>query len=450
MVLMAGALLSAGACLGQDAGPVLREDPQPDTRRQEPGDTGQAAEELNEPVAEGPAGIGLKDSERDRSLGEQTLLDDVLLSPENPWGFSLSAFGSYTTDMARSSQRQPSGIAAFLPRTFFNFGKRKSRLHFDLGSGYRFYLRNSESSWDYYGNAQYSYRWSEDTSLEISNQFTSSFNDSWSFVSLSSPLHRDLDSSNEVLFNRQRINRNAVRASLRHSLNRKTHLSAFSGYRMYRYTQNSLRASDAIDVGGGASYEVRRWLHISTSASTYFNLTGNDSPNAKIYHIQAGGLEFYLTNSWRVWASAGLDVSDYERHTEMGENVDAGLSYTSQKLALNLSYQRSFTSGIGIARLLQSQVSAASLGYRITPWMSARVESYYYRSSEPSRGGTLETLSGGGGLEFGLRPDLVVTTNAYYQNQRTNNFSVDGLRLRRLSAHVGIQYVWPARRQAGR
>jgi hypothetical protein len=91
-------------------------------------------------------------------------------------------------------------------------------------------------------------------------------------------------------------------------------------------------------------------------------------------------------------------------------------------------------------------VASANYGHRINNWLNANLQSYYYRSSETVSNGWLETLSGGGGLEFALRRDLVLTMNAFYQNQRARRFSVEGLGLSRLTGYLGLQYVWPARK----
>ncbi len=115
---------------------------------------------------------------------------------------------------------------------------------------------------------------------------------------------------------------------------------------------------------------------------------------------------------------------------------------------ISLTYQRGFTSAIGISRLMQSDILSAEVGHRISSRVSAILQSYYYRSSDQYYGGVLKTLSGGGGFEFALRHDLFVTINGYYQNQRTQDFSIEGLRLSRLTAFLGLQYVWPQRKRS--
>lgn len=383
-----------------------------------------------------------------RTLGGQTFVDDVFSRPQNRWGFALSAYQAYTNDISAENQPQrSSGITALMPRFFFNIGKRSSQFHIDLGAGYRRYNQRRESNaWDYQGSSLYSLQLSKRASFTIADQFTSSFNDAWSFLSLSSPLDYDPLSSNEVLFNRQRISRNSIRATLIDQITSKAGFQIFGGHRLYQYQKNTLNNSQALEFGGSFNYQIVKWLHVASSATAYINLVEGAQSDARIYHVQFGGLDFRLANAWKVWAGGGIDISDFEDENRTLEHVNAGIEYTRKKASLSLTYQRGFTSALGISRLLMSDVVSANFGYRITNWLNASLQSYYYNSSEAGRGGHLKTLSGGGGLEFGLRRDLIVTTNVFYQNQRTSSFSVEGLGLNRLTGYIGLQYIWPARR----
>jgi hypothetical protein len=137
-----------------------------------------------------PIPVPIRADDETRSLGAQTFVDDVFQNTQNRWGFSLIAYQAYSTDVSEDAQSNASsGITVFMPRTFFNFGKRKSKFHVDLGTGYRYYSRQKNlNSWDYYGDAQHFYRFSRRTSIQLSNQFTSSYNDAYSFVSLYDPI----------------------------------------------------------------------------------------------------------------------------------------------------------------------------------------------------------------------------------------------------------------------
>jgi len=403
----------------------------------------------SEPNGEMAIPVPIAPLNENESLGGRAFVEDVFRNSRNRWGFSLSAYQAYTSDIASDDQpKQSSGITAFRPSIFFNFGKRKSKFHLDLGAGYRHYnKRRQPNVWDYHGGFDYSLLISKRTSFRVADQFNSSFNDAWSFLSLSSPLNYDLLSSNEVLFNRQRINRNSIRAEIAQQLTTKARLGIFGGHRWYDYRKNTLNNSSAIEFGGSFDYQLKKWLYIASSATVYVNLAEAGFSDARIYHVQFGGLDFRLTDSWRIWAGGGIDVSDYESENRIAEHVSAGIEYTTVNTTFNVTYQRGFTSAIGISRLLLSDVASASFGRRMNNWISARLESYYYKSSEAGLGGSLKTFSSGGALEFSLSRNLVLTMNAYYQNQQTRNFSVQGLGLNRLTGYLGLQYIWPARKR---
>ncbi len=428
-------LCIAGICAAQEPAPENQEGENPPPDQSQP--------ELLEPIPV-PISVG----EEGGYSGGQSFVDDVFQNARNHWGFALSAYQAYTSDLAVAGhQRQGSGITAVTPRIFFNAGKRKSKLHIDLGTGYRFYDNHRDlNTLDYYGDAQYGLQLSRRTSFQLADQFTSSFNDAWSFISLYSPLHYNLYSSNEVVFNRQRINRNALTAELNHQATRKLRLEAFGEYRSYRYPQSNLRDSDTFEVGGGLNYQAAKWFYLTSSFSTYFNLYGAYNSNARIYRLQAGGLDFRLTHSWRIWASGGVDVADYEKSTRATEDVAAGIGYTAENASFSITYQRGFTTTIGIARLLQSDIFGADFRYRLTRRLNAKLQSYYYRSSERYYTGLLETFSGGGGFEYALSRSLLLTLNSFYQNQRSHDFSVEGLGIRRINVYLGLQYLWPALR----
>jgi hypothetical protein len=401
----------------------------------------------NPEAMQNPIPVPIRTGGEAKSLGDQSIVDDVFQNPQNRWGFSLSGYLAYSNDVSvLQSEREDAGILAILPRVFVNIGKRRSRLHLDAGAGYRSYHRHSElNNWDYYGSAQYSYQLSKHTTFQIADQFTSSYNDAWSFLSQYSPLSYDPTSSNEVLFNRQRINRNSIRAELNHQAGRRISMGVFGGYRLFRYPQRTLSDSDIAEAGARIYFQLADWFYLSGNFSTHADFFGGDYPRVQIYRLQAAGVDFHLSNSWRLWANGGIDILDYEGYNQIQESISAGLGYTSLNAAFSVMYQRGFTSAVGLSRLLMTDFVGVGLGYRVTPRINARLEGYYYRNTEPNNG-VLETFSVGGGPEFALCDYLVLIAKSYYQNQQAHNFSVEGLGLNRFTAYLGLQFVVPARK----
>jgi hypothetical protein len=382
-----------------------------------------------------------------QATGGRAFASDVSEGIRNRWGVILSAYQGYTTDAATVSGESGTNISAVVPRVFLNLGRRRSRMHVDLSAGYRFYngQRNLDS-WDYYGNASYSYQFSRKTTFQIYDQLTSSFNDSWSFVSLNAPISYQPNYSNEVMFNLQRITRNALSAEISTQIGRKANLGLFGTYKTYQYNQDSLENANTFQVGAHFDFKLTRWLYLTNSYSAYLNHVSERVKDDQIHRVQIAGLDFHLARSWRVWAGGGVEFSTEQGYNEARESAMAGIEYGAEKSNLGFTYQHGFTSGIGISQLLMSDVYSADFGYRLTSWLNANLESYYYRSRGLDSDGILETLSSGAGLQFAIRRSLVFSVNGNYQMQRTHDFAIEGLGLHRFNVYAGLQFVWPAPR----
>jgi hypothetical protein len=405
----------------------------------------QAAEE---PIPIPINAIGMQD---EKTLGGQSLIDDVFRSRENRFGFSLGAYQAYTSDIGDGSHPgQSSGIAAFMPRAFFNFGKQKSQFHIDLGTGYRHYYSNSAyNSWDYYAAADYSYAISKRSRFGISDQFTSSYNDAWWFINLNSPIYYDPKYSNEVIFNRQRITRNSLNASYDYRVSRKGELQIFGRYGFYLYPQNTLSNANVVEAGASFDYRFTKWLSLTNSYSVYLYKDNEQFQDSRVHSLRLGGLEFDIGRSWRIWLGGGAGFTNRDDKFYIAPDVNAGIGYTSRNCDFSVTYRRGFTSAIGLSQLTMSDVVSANFGYRLTSRISASLESYYYRSSELDRDGVLETLSGGGGLQFALTKNFVASVNGAYQDQRSHQFSVQGLDINRFTVSAGLTYMWPSRKSTG-
>jgi hypothetical protein len=400
-----------------------------------------------EPVPDSEQGLSVPTAENAQTsrAGGKPFSTDVLENNQNRWGFILSAYQGYSTDVNTVNNDTGANISAFVPKAFFNLGRRRSQLQVDLSAGYRkYYDRGDLNSWDYYGNARYAYQISRHTAFELSDQMTSSFNDSWSFISINAPINYRPSFSNEVMFNYQRITRNALTAEINTQIGRKATLGVFGSYNTYKYTQSSLEDADAFQVGANFDLRLTRWFNLTNSYSVYLNRVSDRVRDTQIHRLQVGGLDFHLTRNWRVWAGGGVEVSDEQGENRVGEDVNAGTEYGTDRATLSFTYQRGFTSGIGLSQLLMSDIYGAYFGHRLTAWLNANLETYYYRSSELDTNGLLETLSSGGGFQFAIRRNLIASVNCNYQTQKTHSFSTQGLDMHRFNAYVGLQYVWPS------
>lgn len=403
--------------------------------------------DAKEPI---PVPVNAGTGEEKKTLGGQSLIDDVFQRVENRFGFSLSVYEAYTERLSGGSNKYPksSAITAFMPRVFFNFGGHKSQYHIDLGSGYRHYNNSNElNSWDYYAATYYSYQISKRTSFVLSDQFISSYNDAWSFLSLYSPIYYDLSFSNEVIYDRQRITRNSLIAAYNYQFSSKGHFRVFGGYGAYLYPQNTEANTNGLEGGVSVDYRLKwKWLSLTNSYNAY-EVRGKFR-DSRIHDLQITGLNFSMGRSWRAWVGLGVGFTNTDKEFHTGESVNAGIGHTSLSCDFRITYSRGFSAAIGLSTVLMSDIVSARFGYRLTSRISSSLESSYYRSSELDYNGRLDTFSGGGGLQFALTQNLVASVNGSYQDQISHSFSVQGLDIRRYSAYVGLSYMWPSRRSA--
>ncbi|MBN2320628.1 MAG: hypothetical protein JXR49_16230 [Acidobacteria bacterium] len=387
-----------------------------------------------------------------RSRGAQDFQEDVFLNSRNQFGFSLSASQGYSENISETSrQGRSSMFSAFSGQVFFNAGRRRSKLHLDFGSGYRhYYKRDNYDDPDYRANAQYSYQISRTTSLQFSNQFTYTYNDSWSFPSMYSPSQYGPIMSDEVLYAQQKIVRNAFGAGLRHRLSDRISTGLSATYALYRYSEHIRDRSDTFTLGGQFNVKLTDWLSLTNSYAAYLISESEEYRDTRIHRVQLSGLDFsWSRGSWRLWMGGGADFSDYEEKIRVMENVSAGIGRTSLNTTFTIGYQHGFSSTLGISGLRRSDRITAEFGYRATPWMNVRLNSSYIRSKDVLGPRFLEIYSSGGGLSFALSSNLNMTLNSYYQRQQPRNLDIEGLDIERVTAYMGFQFVWPARRKAG-
>lgn len=400
------------------------------------------------PIGDTEADFLIEGGEENRSRGAQTFIDDIILNSRNNFGFSLAAYQGYSEDISKSVIDRSSGVTLATAQLFVNAGRNKSRFHMDFGSGYRRYANNQDDNRpDYHANLRYSYRISNRTFFRIINKYASSYNDSWAFLSMYSPIWQEPDFSQEVLYERQRIDRNVLNASLTRTIGRRAKVGILGGYNYYKYSQSNLGIVHTVEAGGHIDFQLTDWLDLTNSYTTYLNTVEEDYRDARIHRLQLGGLNFRLSRSWRFWASGGVEVSDYQNINRIAESANARISHTSMNTAFRMTYRRGFASSIGIQGLWHSDDVNVSLGHQFAPWFKGRLESSFYRSVNKIDSGLLNTFNGGGGLEFALSNHLQMTFTSFYQKQKSIRYNIEGLEIERITAYLGFQFVWPALRR---
>jgi len=384
-----------------------------------------------------------------QSRGALNFQDDVFLNPGNGFGFALNASQGYISDISDGENINPSPqISSFSGSVFFNEDRRRSSFHMDLGAGSQFYYHTGYDTFirpNFTANVNYAYQVSKNTSLSVADDFSSYYQDFSPFTSLYSPIQEISNLSNEIVLSRQRIHRNFISATINRQMGRKINLGLTGLYALYKYAEEGLNTTHEFHIEGYLDFELTRWLSLTNRYTAYLNSVNEGEREARIHRLQVAGLDFNIGSYVRFWSGGGVSFSEYQNEHRLAESIDAGIGFTSLNVVMTLNYQRDFTSALGISRLMLTDAMTANVGWRITRWMNTMLESRYSRSKDQAESGILETLESSGQLGFALSSNINMKLNTFYENQKVINYSISGLDIKRVSAYLEFQYVWPSR-----
>jgi hypothetical protein len=396
--------------------------------------------------------------EERESQAVRSFLDAVARNGRNRFGFSLGASeGRISNVYPDFFHSHPSNLTAFSSSVFANFGRRKSRLHFDYGAGYRIYnqQRNMNGA-DHHGNVSYTYQASRKIRFQLSDTASSSLNDPFSSsgLTLGTTIDWTPSPSYVVLFQPQRLTQNQARGQIDFNLTRTTNLNIFSSYDSYRYGKETFGNINTVQVGAGLGQRITKWMLISTTYSTYLNNIDGRFQDYRIHRLELGSFRFMLSRTVEVFASGGVEVADSrgERRREYRTEgmFRGGISRFSQKNVIYADYQRTMTSALGFSRILHSDVVTLGLGQRFTPRTSFRLSASYLRSADFDYAGLLEGYSGSAQLEHALHSDLFASINYAYQHQKNTIIALSGIPyFDRSIVFASLQFVWPSMRLLG-
>ena len=82
---------------------------------------------------------------------------------------------------------------------------------------------------------------------------------------------------------------------------------------------------------------------------------------------------------------------------------------------------------------------------QLTRIIRIQLAAAYVRGEGFSSSGELDTRSGSARIEWTLRPNVIMSANYNYQNQKNNIDELsDVLDINRSTVYVGVQYQWPS------
>lgn len=382
--------------------------------------------------------------------GAKSLVDDVMENIRQRFGFSLGIHGLYESKIFNGGpQQNASTAAAFSVRVYGNLGRRRSRFHFNYGLGYRFQANNVRTidSSNHYGNVQYSLQLSRRTTLQISDQISSSPYAFGGFLQpVLGPGGPTQGFSTEVFLGRQRFTRNACAGTLSFATP-KNHFSIISDYQFYRFRSVTDVNVHAVQLGATYERDITRWLSLSSGYSAYLNNVDARFRDARIHRLQVGGMNFKLGRNWQLSAVGGIELANTSGTNRWGGSANAQLSWHTRASTLVVTYDRGFNSAVGLARVLQSQTATLACGSRLTQWMNLQLSASYVRGAAFLDAGALRYYIAHAGLGFALSSNLVASLSCFYQNQHGQNLVAVPQTSAGYVGSVGLQYLFPGRRR---
>ena len=403
------------------------------------------------------------ESSTSEASGFRSFFDSISGNVHNNLGFTFGVNEMYSSNRLGGDSSKSAQVTAFEPRLFANIGRRKSRLHFDMGGGYRLYrkyhdLDNTEGA----GNLAYSYQASRRVGIQVSDRASSMSNDLFSsFTSVLETPTSNPDSSFVLMFNQRRITQNLFESRIEFRLSRKSTLGFFANYQIYRNNaeQSANFNLDGVQAGFNYEHELAKWLYMTSSWSTYINDVSAEFQDTKIYRLEAGGFHFKLGRSWDLSASGGADILDAQNYSRRVDGtVRAKIAHNARTNTVYVSYQRSFASAKGVRGVFQSDLLTAGLGQRITRRLNFQMRAVQNLSKDAAgtqSGGSTLVDTGSfrsydvtSSLDIAVLPGIVAIVSYKYQNQKNTIPFFSGIeKINRYIASFGLQYMWPSSRR---
>jgi hypothetical protein len=383
------------------------------------------------------------------SRAARSFSNAVAWSERNRFGFSLGVNEGYISSVFPNVvDKHSSTLTALSGNIFANFGRRKSRLHFDYGAGYRFYQQQSTMNGiDHYGTISYTYQTSRKSRFQLSDIVSSSLNDPFSSTSpsLATTIDWTPSPSYSVLFLPQRVTQNQAEARFSADLTRSTHISVFGSYTSYWYDKQLFGDINAAQVGAGLDQRITNWLFLTSTYSTYLNTVDERLRDYQIHRLEVGRFRFMLSRNVELFASGGLELADTRDQFRTEGMFRAGISRTTETNLIYANYQRTMISALGYRRVLPSDVVSVGLGQRLTDRTNFRLSGSYMRSSDFDAAGLLRGYSGQAQFEYALLSSLFASINYNYQYQKNSITLLQDIpRFDRSMVFVRLQYAWPS------
>jgi hypothetical protein len=361
----------------------------------------------------------------------------------SPIGFSLGIFELYAPNSASATLDKSRGFKLIRPRLFGNTKTRNTQFQFDYAFGYRSDSREIHSS-DHAAKFAFDYRLSRNASLQISDTFRSAFNDNGALPNSSSPVMYQPGFAQELYVPNERSTTNSVVTAVNYRAGKRSNVTAFGSYDMWRYGGSSFGNAQGFQVGIRGDHQINKWLFLNSSYSHYLTAVNPRFQAADIHRLQIGGLKFKLRRSMEVYFSGGADYTRFQGIQQPAVSYQAGFAKTSGATLVSVVYHRGLSTAVGPQATLNGHVISASL----TQWLSRRINlqlnSGYTRGASPNKSSRIEYLGGNAELQIAVQRHVMFSVQSSYVSQRGTNLPSQSPALSRYTVTTGLQVLFPS------
>jgi len=387
-----------------------------------------------------PEADDIKAPKEDSGSSPHNLTEGFLAGMRTPIAFSLGLYELYAPNLSNSADKSPVFTMA-RPRLFASTATKNSRLQLDYTFGYRRYNRRPEiHSSDHSATLNYDYRLSRSATLQISDSFRSALNDNGVLPSSSLPAMYQSGFAQEFYAPNERTTTNSVVTSLNYHAGKRTNLTVFGSYDMWRYSASSFGNAQGFQVGIRGEHQINKWFFLSSNYSHYLTAVEQRFETASIHRLQLGGFKFKLGRTTQLYFSGGADYTRFQGHQWPTASYQAGFSKTTGSTLVSIVYNRGLSSAVGPQGTLNGHVVGASFTQWLSRRVSVQVTPGYTRGASFKKNSRVEYLAGNAEVQIEVQRHVMFSIQGSYISQRGTNLASETPALSRYTVSTGVQF----------
>jgi hypothetical protein len=389
-----------------------------------------------------------KPAEESEPEPARSFADGFLRNARQHFGFSFSAFESYSSNaLGSSTGSRGMTFTSLLPQVHANFQNKGLSFRLNYGAAYNRYNESlSElNRVSQTGTAAFVYsRSRRKTTFQVMDYLNSMYNDPGSFIgSTAGALYR-LDSASQIYIERRRVTQNTATIGLNYALTRKSSVSISGNHDTVRYSGDDLQRTNQFSVSASAGYQITRWMNFNVRYTHELNRADEESRNNNIQSLQFAGFAFKLGRGWEISSSGGIETTKNAGIRLMTASGQAGISKTARRTLVGVSYHRGYSAVFPASDVWYGDAANLNLVQRLASRVNVRATGSYFRGSVVAGYSSASTVSGSAALEIILQNNLVTSANYYLVSQTLATAAPAGTSLRRHSVSAGLQYFLPS------